>query len=493
MSDALATLRTALSPKGSMRRIPIPLESYQHPSPALSAKRLLNMLAEQEPADARTAAALIPVHGLRLAADVFGAGPITAMNSDQPGVMYVASGTHFFRMTQPFGGPRVIEDLGEIGIPGGADYSINLMVTIAVGVTAAVVCVPPNAFTCPHAGALNQIGGTFPGARSVAYLDGYFVFTSDDDDSNFFCSLLLDPTMFDALDFAFADGVPNVLHRVIPLAGELWLAGDTAMEVWYDAGAADFPFRRQSGGVVPYGAVSMKSIVVLDGSLFWLASNGSVLRSQGYKAVRVSTHAIESLIQAIGIFQIVSAVGYTYKGHRFYCLTFVGHTLVYDTQTNVWHERSSSADGAAAWLVSAVAQVGSDTIFGTSGSGRTFNPFDNDDDDGIQVIRHIVLPPLWGGTYLGFCHRLEIEMERGGVDPTGNVLLEWSDDDGLTWKGGRVMTAGTTSGYRGRVFTTRLGSFRARIFRLTAHHRCTVYAVEAAISGGASGAPDFAP
>jgi hypothetical protein len=47
-----------------MRRIPFPLESYEHPSRPLSAKRLLNLMAEKAPADARTAAALVSTPGL---------------------------------------------------------------------------------------------------------------------------------------------------------------------------------------------------------------------------------------------------------------------------------------------------------------------------------------------------------------------------------------------------------------------------------------------
>jgi hypothetical protein len=485
MSDALAAQQQVGQP--AMKRIPLPLDSYQHFSQALSTKRLLNLMAEQEPGDARTQAALISTHGAAIGDDVFGSGPILAMNADQPGVMYVASGTHFYRMTQPFGGPRIIEDLGVIGTPAGADYAINLMVTLAVGVNAAVVVVPPNAFTCSHTGPLNQIGGTFPGAKSVAYLDGYFVFTSVSNDSQFFSSKLLDPSAFDALDFAFADGVPNVLRRVVVLRGELWFAGDAAMEVWYDAGAADFPFRRQSGGVIPYGSVSMKSLVVIDGSLFWLSTNGIIMRSKGYSAERVSTHAIEQFILRTGINAIVCAVGYTYLGHTYYCITFSNNTFVYDCATKLWHERSSSADGLGPWLVRAVAVVGDITYFGSATSGRTFSPAEIETDDGVTLIRHMVTPGLWAGTYRAFCNRLEMEMETGGGKPTGDVVLEWSDDDGLTWKGGRVMSAGTTVGYRGRVYTTRLGSFRHRVFRMTMHHWATVYAVDADIAGGTGG------
>ena len=48
MSDTVTkALQTALAPQTGMRRIPLSLETYQHQSPALSSKLLLNMFAEQ--------------------------------------------------------------------------------------------------------------------------------------------------------------------------------------------------------------------------------------------------------------------------------------------------------------------------------------------------------------------------------------------------------------------------------------------------------------
>ena len=68
--------------------------------------------------------------------------------------------------------------------------------TIAVGNTAAVVCSPPNAFTCGHnpSGAIGgdpmeQLGGTFPadGASSVAQMDDVRVSAYKDAASWFIC------------------------------------------------------------------------------------------------------------------------------------------------------------------------------------------------------------------------------------------------------------------------------------------------------------------
>jgi hypothetical protein len=468
-----------------MRRIPLPLESYEYLSGPLTNKRLLNFFAEQAPQDSRTAAALVAAPGLFPFGVTFGTGPVTALNTDQPGIIYAVSGSHFYRAILPFGGSVfVVEDLGDIGAPTGADYSKNLMPTIASGVTGCVVVMPPNAFTCTHGGPLNQIGGDFPGANSVTYLDGYWVFTSNDLDGNFFTSRLLDPNAYDALDFAFTDAVPNIARRVVTLKGELWFVGDMALEVWYNAGRADFPFLRRPGGVIPYGAESIKTLAILDGSLFWVAREGTVFRSVGYNAQRVSTHAIEEIIRSLGV-PAVCGHSYAQRGHSFYCLTYGNVTLVYDVATKVWHERSSGPN--LAWLPLCSALYGDTPIFGPSNSGRVLTtiPF-LETDDGVLQFRLIQLPPLWGGTARAYCARLEVEMEIGELRNPGAVLLQWSDDGGYTWTSpGRAMLASNTGQYRKRVFTTRLGSFRQRTFRLVMEGHTVIYGVDADISAAA--------
>jgi hypothetical protein len=485
MSDAPAA--AAAPPQRGMRRIPLPLETYETLSPPLTQKRVLNFYAEQAPDDSRTAAALVATPGLNPFFNVvFGAGPVTAINTDVPGIIYAVSGTHFWRAGQPFGSPDyVIEDLGEVGTPSGADYAQHLMPTIAPGTTGCVVCIPPRAFTCTHDGPLNEITGDFPGARSVTYLDGYWVFTSDEISGHFFTSRLLDPDNYDALDFAHTDAVPNIARRVLSLNGELWFIGDMAAEVWFNAGRGDFPFLRRPGGVIQHGTESVKTCAILDNSLFWVAREGIVFRSIGYKSERVSTHAIEARLRAIGPPGAVTGFSYVQDGHSFYCITYGTETYVYDVATKVWHERSSAP--AAPWLPMCVALHGKATLFGSSTSGKVLTPVPFlDTDDGVAQFRLLQLPPLWGGTSRAYCSRLEVELEIGGPRNPGNVLLQWSDDGGYTWTSpGRALTASNAAHYRKRVFTTRLGSFRQRTFRLVMYGNTTIYGVDADISAGA--------
>ena len=208
MSDTLATLQTALAKaKTGMQRIPFPTEIYEHPSLPLSAKKLLNLMVEQAPADARTATPLVSTPGLLPYLSV-GLNPILAMNDEAPGVIYFVSGTKAYRLRFVPGGAPALEILLDVGTADAGTSPWNSFVTIAAGPIAAVICVPPRAYTCGHlpGDALNLITDPdYPGASSVCYVDGYFVFSSLGDTSQWFISRLLDPASFDALDFVFSD------------------------------------------------------------------------------------------------------------------------------------------------------------------------------------------------------------------------------------------------------------------------------------------------
>jgi hypothetical protein len=66
------------------------------------------------------------------------------------------------------------------------------------------------------------------------------------------------------------------------------------------------------------------------------------------------------------------------------------------------------------------------------------------------------------------------------------VSLDWSDDGARNWEPARIMSAGQPDELRKRVFTTRLGSFRQRTFRISSHGVTTLYGMAADISPGAS-------
>ena len=114
--------------------------------------------------------------------------------------------------------------------------------------------------------------------------------------------------------------------------------------------------------------------------------------------------------------------------------------------------RTAPAGGAAS---AATANTGFPMI-GDDAAGRLLQADQYlSTDMGVEPLRQVVLPPLYGGTKRAFCARLEVEMEVGTVHSPPNVVLDWSDDGGITWTGGpRTMLVGSAGG------TTGCGSMR---------------------------------
>lgn len=502
MGDTLANLQKIFAPKPGLRRIPLPLESYQDQSKPLNSKRLLNLFVEAEPTDSRTETALKPTPGLTQFQSLSPGGPVYGMSSDLPEVVYVIAGGNAWRITRdPVTNAVLNQNIGAVGLVGA-----NYAATIAVGPTAAVICVPPNAFWCGHnpADVLAPIDFSTSacpgGAASVTYVGGYWVYTSFGTASSlFFCSGLLAPTTFNALDFAYADTYPNLVSRAVSLRGDLWIFGEGGIEAWYLAGGAAFPFSLILGSAIKVPTAHPRSIVVADGSLFWLGLDDVVYRSNGYKEQRVSTNAIEAIIHdaagvgvGAGASSVTAGFSYSQNGHIFYVLSFWapltqpnlgGITIAYDCLTKKWADRSSDAGGNGRWRGQYSAIFSDIVLFGDYQSGTIWQAIPSiGSEGGVEALRQVILPPLYGGTHRAFCNRVEIEMEVGGDDPPTSILLEWSDDGGTTFTGARTIAVAGAQGLRQRVYTTRLGSFYQRVFRISARGHWTIYAVDADVA-----------
>jgi hypothetical protein len=191
----------------------------------------------------------------------------------------------------------------------------------------------------------------FPGAVTVGYINGYFVF-NEPNSQRVWITTLLDGTSIDPLDFASAEGSPDGLVSLIVDHREIWLFGTNSVEVWYDAGSSPFPLVPVQGAFNEVGCIAAFSVAKLDNGLFWLGADargkGIVYRANGYAAERISTHAVEWQIQQYG--NLSDAIAYTYQqdGHSFYVLIFpsANVTWVFDVATALWHERAAFINGS---------------------------------------------------------------------------------------------------------------------------------------------------
>ena len=484
-----AATQAAPAPAAGMQRIPFPVRSYQHASPPLSSERLLNFYIEKQTETARTQAALIPTGGLELVHTV-GDGPIYAMDDTLPGRVYLVSGSHAFRIRFETTG-TFFDDLGDVGTPDGSGSIVpadQVFVTIAAGPTAAVICVPPNAWTCTHAAGdpLVQLGGTFTGASSVAYLDGYWAFTDFSNSARWFISRLMDPTNFDALDFAYSDGLTNVLRRVYANRGQFWMIGQAGIEVWYDAGQRGLPVPPCAWRHDPLSAPTVRTA--------WL---GWTIRCSGWGPISWST--ARSATMPIGSLPAPSrrqssgaaspmlwaSPGPTLATVSIACRRATARwCLIWPAGNGTTARQVPMASHSGCPVALSGAPIPAGLAIGDSGNLYTLlsgGSFDN----GVPVLRSATCPPVWASTRRAFCSRVELEMESG-TDPS-SITLEWSDDGGFTWNGGpRALNSGPIGAHRKRVFTTRLGSFRQRVFRITTQVAVSLYALDADITAGAS-------
>lgn len=322
---------------------------------------------------------------------------------------------------------------------------------------------------------------SFQGADTVQFIDGYFAFNKTG--TGQFQITQLYGTTIDGLDFATAEGAPDLLLSLIVDHRELWLFGETSTEVFFNSGNVDFPFERINGAFIEQGCAAKFSPAKMDNTVYWLTSDergyGTVQRAQGYNPQRISTHAVEFAISQMP--RIDDAVAYTYQqeGHSFYVLNFptAMQTWVFDAATNLWHQRAwrDPADNSLK-QDRAVCQMSfaGETLVGDNANGNIYVlDLDYFTDNGVLIPRIRACSHIVDSDYrYQFFDSLQVDMQTGvglaagqGSDP--KAMLQWSDDGGYSWSNEAWASIGKVGERRTRVKWRRLGRSRDRIFRVT--------------------------
>jgi hypothetical protein len=487
-------------------KTPILGQAYVARSVNAADNRMINLFPEVIPNEGKEAGFLNRAPGLRLLASI-GTGPVRGLWTFN-GIGYAVSGNQLFRITTAYvstligtvagTGPVSMADNGtQLFIAANGPSYIYNSVTLAYG-----------QITDPD----------FPGAVTVSYLDGYFVF-NEPNSQRVWVTSLLDGTTIDPLDFASAEGSPDGLVALLVNNREAWLFGTNSIEVWYDAGTPDFPLARIQGASNEIGCVAPYSVAKLDNSLFWLGQDargrGIVYRNNGYTGVRASNHAIEWQIQEYG--NLSDAIAYTYQqdGHSFYVLTFptADKTWVYDVSTQSWHERAGWVNGNFTRHRSNCQMAfNNEIVVGDFENGNIY-AFDLDvyaDNGQIQkwLRSWRAIPSGQNNLKRTAQHTMQLDCETGvglnGIDPedplnwffytssgdqlvttSGDLLLfspptvqganpqamlRWSDDGGHTYSNEHWASMARIGQYGRRVFWRRLGmtqKLRDRVYEVS--------------------------
>jgi hypothetical protein len=442
--------------------------------------RCVNLFAEVIPQGGKEPAFLNRAPGLRFLQTV-GTGPIRGLWAHQTNGtdFFVVSGTEVYKLTSTTATPVKLGDVSGTGPVSIADNGTQIF----------FACNGPSYIYNEVTGVFQQITDIdFPGAKTVGYLDGYFVF-NEPSGQRIWVTSLLEGTSVDPLDFASAEGSPDGLVAVNINNREAWLFGADSVEVWYDAGLADFPLARIQGAFSEVGCVAAYSIAKLDNSLFWLGTDargqGIVYRTAGYNAQRVSTHAIEHAIAQYADISTAVAYSYQQEGHAFYVLSFAEATWVFDVATSAWHERAGfSAGEFTRHRSNCQCNFGGTIIVGDYQNGNIY-ALDLDvyaDNGAIQkwLRSWRAIPTGENNLKRTAHHALQLDCESGvGLDAVDaidggmmkpRVMLRWSDDGGHTWSNEHWADMGQIGQFSRRVFWRRLGmtlKLRDRVYEVS--------------------------
>ncbi len=417
----------------------------------------------------REIAMLVGTPGLRQLLTV-GEGPIRGVFTASNGIIYVVSKDKLYSVDASWS-PSYIGQLNTVG--GQVSMADNGQQLCLVDGPCGYI------YTFATAAFARITSGNFLGADKVAFQDGYFIFNKPNT-GQFYITGLYDGFTIDALDFATAEGAPDNIVSLLSDHRELWLFGDRSVEVFFNSGNPDFPFERVQGAFIEHGCAAAHSVAKLDNTVFWLGQDdkgaGVVYAAQGYAPNRISTHAVEYAIQSYG--DPSDAVAYTYQqdGHSFYALNFTSAntTWVFDTKTNLWHERTYTNSGqqerhranchAFAYNTHVVGDYQTNQLYALDMGYYS---------DNMQPITRLrVAPHLTQGLKRLFFNSFQLDMETGvgldgiqqGTDP--QVMLQFSDDGGHSWSNEKWVSAGKLGKTKHRALWRRLGQSRDRVFRV---------------------------
>ena len=506
-------------------KTPILGSSYVIRSVNAADNRMVNLYPEVIAEGGKEPAYLQRCPGYSLVATV-GTGPIRGLWQLKE-YLYVVSGLELYRLSTSYAATK----LGDVTGAGPVSMTDN-------GTQIFIACNPDGFIYNTDTSVFAQITDPdFPGAVTVGYLDGYFVF-NEPNSQRVWVTQLLDGLSIDPLDFASAEGSPDGLVSLIIDHREAWLFGTNSVEVWYNSGDPLFPLSRIQGAYNEVGCIAPYSVAKMDNSVFWLGADargqGIVYRAEGYQAVRVSTHAVEFAIQGYG--DLTDAVGYTYQqdGHTFYVMNFTNAdtTWVFDAATGAWHERAGFRNGDfKRHRGNCHARFNGDPIIGDYENGRLYafsldvysdagttqkwlrtwralptgannltrtahHSLQIDCETGVGLNGYDLFDDVYLGTEL-----LEILQTENGEDivldlnatlgANPQLMLRWSDDGGHTWNGERTVSMGRIGQYGTRAIFRRLGmttKLRDRVYEISGTDpvKVAIMGAELQISGTAS-------
>ena len=262
----------------------------------------------------------------------------------------------------------------------------------------------------------------------------------------------------------------------------MYTLGEKTTEIWVNTGAPVFNFQSIQGSFIEKGIVSPFASGVGNNALFWVSrdneGHGQVVQSAGRLPKVISTPAITRQIQSWGDLSDVQLFVYEQVGHTHVVVTspYANETLVYDSTTGQWHERSSRRSGVdGRWRAATHSFFDNKHIVGDTENGKLYElRTDAYDEDGEEMIAVRRSPVNRANQKEITVDEVFLVMEPGvglitgeaqDVDPQG--ILRWSKDGGFNWSKGVDVPLGKIGETENEARVLQLGQGKNWVFELT--------------------------
>lgn len=454
-------------------KVPLKLHAggYQGDSVNVSSTRCVNFYPEKMVGEEKSELSLIGTPGLSLKTSI-GTGPHRGSVEHNGNAYFVSGATLYKRDTA---GTNTL-----IGLI--SSYSGNVSMASNGTIGNQILIVDGTNGWIYNGTTLVQVTDIdFPTSPTYCiFMDGYFlVFQTNS--MKYYLSAFYNGLVWDGLLIASAERDSDKLINGAIVGKFLYLLGEYSTEVWYNSGN-DFPFDPVTNifyekGIAAPGSVAKVTDEVGGDSLMWLGRDrrgqGEVVRAAQGKYRIASPPDITKTFS--NYTTIADAVAYSYRdnNHTFYVLTFPteNKTWVYDTSTDLWHERVSGQ--SARHKSQTYLFFNGEHLVGDYQNGNIYKlDLNTYTDNGDPIISYFTTQHITQDTEQARHNALTLEVEQGTALLSGQgsnplVSLEISDNGGHTFGNKRYAEMGIQGDYKKIIKWPFLGTARDRVYRVT--------------------------
>lgn len=318
----------------------------------------------------------------------------------------------------------------------------------------------------------------FLAAQTVVFIDGYFLFTSLDR-TRFFVSSINDPSAYNALDRSTAEERPDPIVAAYVYNNLLHILGTETTEKYNNIGGVSFPFQRINQAANSVGCYSKFTPIEVGNSFVFIGGGknegAQIYIMSGNQPQVISTPAIDNVLQDFNDAELDLAFSFVFEDRGQHIVGFTiesdritDRTFCINMTSGEWFEMKS---GTSSFRGRSVTRIYNKFLVGDDSNQIGY--LDSVHTDyGNTIFREKASQPFLsqdGEEYrIG---KLEAWFQAGTGDAVTSpqVMMEFSDDLGRTWKNETWRPIGNVGQYGIRSIWRKQGLVtRNRVYRFKA-------------------------